>query len=84
MREIGRFARSSGTSPRTHYLVGDSFSVADISLYAYVHVAHEAGFDLDEFPNLSMWLRRISREPGVLPMHVNPEATEDRARGPRD
>ncbi|HET9953743.1 MAG TPA: glutathione S-transferase family protein [Polyangiaceae bacterium] len=62
-----------------HYLVGDSFSVADISLYAYVHVAHEAGFDLDEFPNLSMWLRRISREPGVLPVHVNPEALESRA-----
>ena len=32
------------------FLVGDRYSIADISLYAYTHVAHEGGFDLAPYP----------------------------------
>ncbi len=32
------------------YFVGDQYSIADIALYAYTHVAHEGGFDLDRVP----------------------------------
>lgn len=50
------------------YFVGDQLSVADISLYAYTHVAHEGGFDLSGFPNVQAWLRRIAAEPRYLGM----------------
>src|ERR1700712_2692399 len=35
---------------RTPFLVGEHFSIADIALYAYTHVAHQGGFDLTQFP----------------------------------
>jgi glutathione S-transferase len=41
------------------YLATDSVSLADISLYAYTHVAHEGGFDLSTFPAMRAWISRI-------------------------
>jgi glutathione S-transferase len=49
---------------RRHYLVGDRYSIADISLYAYTHVAHEGGFDLAEYPAIRAWLERVALQPG--------------------
>lgn len=57
------------------YVVANRFSVADIGLYAYVHVAHEGGFRLSDYRAISHWLDRVAREPGVLPIGTNPEAT---------
>ena len=34
-------------------------TIADISLFAYTHVAHEGGFDLNEFPKVQAWLKRL-------------------------
>jgi glutathione S-transferase len=48
------------------YLVGDRFSIADIALYAYTHVAHEGGFDLSPFGAVRAWLGRVAAEPGHL------------------
>jgi glutathione S-transferase len=45
-------------------LVGDSLTIADIALYAYTHVAHEGGFELDRYPAVQAWLDRVSAEPG--------------------
>jgi glutathione S-transferase len=42
------------------FLVGDSVTIADISLYAYTHVAGEGGFELNNFPNLVDWLDRVA------------------------
>jgi glutathione S-transferase len=42
------------------FLVGDTLSVADICLFAYTHVAHEGGFDLDTRPNLQAWIGRCA------------------------
>jgi glutathione S-transferase len=46
------------------FLVGDRYSVADISLYAYTHVAHEADFDLEPYPAIRTWLDRVASQPG--------------------
>ena len=50
------------------YFVAEGFSVADIALYAYTHVAHEGEFDLAEFPAIRAWLARISSQPGHVPI----------------
>lgn len=50
------------------YLVGECLSIADISLYSYVHVAAEGNFDLAPYPSVRAWLRRIEAEPGFFPM----------------
>jgi glutathione S-transferase len=50
------------------YLVGGRYSVADISLYAYTHVADEGGFDLAGFPAVRAWLERVSSQPGYVPI----------------
>ncbi len=46
------------------FFVGGVLSIADIALYAYTHVAHEGGFDLEGYPATRQWLRRVSAEPG--------------------
>jgi glutathione S-transferase len=46
------------------FLVGDGFTIADIALYAYTHVAHEGGFDLDAYPSVRAWLERVAAQPG--------------------
>ena len=52
------------------YLVGDALTIADIALYAYTHVADEAGIELAEYPAIGRWLERVAAEPG----HVTIEA----------
>jgi len=46
------------------YFVADRFTVADIALYAYTHVAPEGGFDLAPFPRVRAWLDRVRDRPG--------------------
>jgi len=53
---------------RTPFLVGEQFSIADIALYAYTHVAHQGGFDLDQFPGIQAWLERVKQQPGYVGM----------------
>ncbi|BCA29276.1 glutathione S-transferase family protein [Metapseudomonas otitidis] len=48
---------------RTPYLVGDAYSIADIALYAYTHVAEEGGFDLSGFPAIQAWMARVAAHP---------------------
>lgn len=46
------------------FFVGDRYSVADIALYAYTHVAHQGGFDLGDLPKVRAWLERVAEQPG--------------------
>jgi glutathione S-transferase len=46
------------------FLVGGRYSIADISLYAYTHAAHEGDFDLDGYPAIRAWLDRVAEQPG--------------------
>jgi glutathione S-transferase len=48
------------------FLVGGSPTLADIALYAYTHVAPEAGFDLSRYPAIAAWLERVA----AMPRHV--------------
>jgi glutathione S-transferase len=48
------------------YFVGDRFTIADIALYAYTHVAPEAGLDLEPLPAVRAWLERVAAEPGLI------------------
>jgi glutathione S-transferase len=50
------------------WFVGDTMTIADISLYAYTHVAHEGGFDLDPYPAVRAWLDCVTAEPGHVPI----------------
>ena len=46
------------------FLVGERYTIADISLYAYTHVADEGGFDLAPYPAIRGWLERVAGQPG--------------------
>lgn len=50
------------------YLVADRFSLADIALFAYTHVAHEGGFDLAPYPSIRSWCDRIASQPHWAPI----------------
>ena len=45
------------------FLVGERYSIADVSLYAYTHVAHEGGFDLAPYPSIRSWLDGVASQP---------------------
>jgi glutathione S-transferase len=51
---------------KSHFLAGDTYSIADIALYAYVHVAHEAGFELSEYPAVREWIARVEGTQGFM------------------
>jgi glutathione S-transferase len=48
------------------FLVADRYTIADIALYAYTHVAPEGGFDLDPYPAIRAWLGRVEAQPGHI------------------
>ena len=48
------------------FFVGDRYSIADIALYAYSHVAAEGGFDLDGFSEIRAWLGRVRDQPSHI------------------
>jgi glutathione S-transferase len=48
------------------FFVGEAYTIADIALYAYTHVAGEAGFDLAPFPAVRAWIARVGDQPGHI------------------
>jgi glutathione S-transferase len=48
------------------FLIGGDYSIADIAVYGYVHVADEAGYELDRRPSLQRWLHRVAGQPGYV------------------
>ena len=50
------------------FLVVETYTVADISLYAYTHVAHEGEFDLGSYAAIRAWLDRVAGQPGHVPI----------------
>ena len=50
------------------FLVGKGLTLADVALYAYTHVAGEGGFELDGYPAIGAWLRRVAAAPGHVPI----------------
>ncbi|HSG96153.1 MAG TPA: glutathione binding-like protein, partial [Afifellaceae bacterium] len=54
------------------WLAGDDFSIADMALYAYTHMAGEGGFDIAAFPSVTAWLARIAALPGHVTIDWRP------------
>jgi glutathione S-transferase len=54
------------------FFVADRYTVADIALYAYTHLAHECDFDLGTFPAIGAWLDRMAAQPGHVRMEQQP------------
>jgi glutathione S-transferase len=48
------------------FLVADRYTIADIALYAYTHVAPEGGFGLEPFPSVRDWLARVAAQPAHI------------------
>ena len=48
------------------WLVGDRPTIADLSVFAYTHVADDAGFELARYPAVSRWLGRVCALPGFM------------------
>src|SRR5918912_3340755 len=58
----------------TRFFVADRYTVADVALYGYLQVAHEAGVDMERFPNVGAWLERVRRQPNhVADLEPYPE-----------
>lgn len=54
------------------WLATDTPTVADLSLYAYTHLAPDGGFDLNDFPAVTAWLARVAKLPGHVDIHWRP------------
>jgi glutathione S-transferase len=55
------------------YFVAERYSIADIALFAYTHVAHEAQLDLAGYPRVRAWLERVAGQPGYVPITHRPD-----------
>jgi glutathione S-transferase len=56
------------------WVAGNAYSVADMALYAYTHVADEGGYDLSRYPGVEAWLRRVAAQPGHVSLDWRPES----------
>jgi len=56
------------------FFVAGHYTIADIALYAYAHIAPECDYDLAPFPAIRAWLDRVVEQPGYVPMEFRPAA----------
>ena len=54
------------------FFAADRYTVADIALYAYTHLAHECDFDLTPFPAVRAWLERVAAQAGHVRLEQQP------------
>lgn len=54
---------------RLPWFGGEHYTIADIALFAYTHVAEDGGFDLGAYPHIERWINRMQTQPGFVPMH---------------
>lgn len=48
------------------FFVAGHYTVADIGIYGYTHVAHEAGYEMNRYPAVQAWLKRVAAQPGHI------------------
>jgi glutathione S-transferase len=66
--------QAEGHLATNRFFVTDQYTVADIALYGYLQVAHEAGVDMEAFPNVVAWLERVREQPNhVADLEPYPE-----------
>ena len=61
-----------GWSATRRFFVADRYSIADIALYAYTHLAHQCDYDLAGFPAVRRWLDRVAAQPNHVAMDWQP------------
>lgn len=64
-KALGVMNRRLGES---RFFAGGTLSIADIALYAYTHTAEQGGFQIDAYPAVAEWLKRVEADPGHVPM----------------
>ena len=67
-QKLGYFALSVMEEHLTNHIffVEESYTIADIALFAYTHVADEGGFDLTKFPAIQAWIKRIESQSNYI------------------
>ncbi len=61
------------THLREHdFFVGECYTIADIALYAYTHVAEDGGLELAPFPRVRAWLERVAAQPRHVGLFERP------------
>ncbi len=58
------------------FFAGDRFTIADIAIYSYTHLAEQSEFDLSPFSALREWHARVEAQPHFVPMEERPAALE--------
>lgn len=48
------------------FFVAGQYTIADIGIYGYTHVAHEAGYEMNRYPAVQAWLKRVAAQPGHI------------------
>ena len=75
MEKGHRALRVMETHLRTHdFFAADRYTIADVALFAYTHIAHECDFDLTTFPAVRAWLKRIAEQPDHVGMQASSSA----------
>lgn len=54
---------------KNDFITDEGYSVADIAVYGYTHLADEGGFELSQFKHVSAWIARVQEQPGYLPIN---------------
>ena len=57
-----------GELSESDFIANNAYSIADIALYAYTHVAHEGGFDLTDYPYINTWMVRVRNQRNYVAM----------------
>ena len=65
------------------YVVGEKYSIADISVYGYTHLAEGGGFDFADYPAVKAWIDRVQRTDGYVPLDALHEAAKARGNEAR-
>jgi len=77
-RALGIVEAELATRP---FLAGNSYTIADIAMFAYASRAEEAGFSLEPYPLFGAWMARVEAQPGFLatmyPYSIDPHASKE-------
>jgi glutathione S-transferase len=65
----------------SEFFAAGQFTVADIALYGYTHVAEQCDYDLSTFPSICTWLKRVEQIPGFVSMDWRPDTETDQSAG---
>ncbi len=61
---------------RNDFFAASRYTIADIALYGYTHLAHECEFELEAFPAIRAWLNRVVDQEGHIPMDWHPNEAQ--------